>query len=467
MRAPLALGFPASPLPQPLASLLIAPLLIASLLVLAPAVASGDDGGWNRFHGPDGRGYAPDASIPDSWTAEDYRWQLELPGNGIGSPVIKAGKAFVIAAEPDANRRLVLGIDLRSGRKLWQAAYPLRPHRLHARNTFASSTPYVDDSRVYVAWADPERVTVAALSHDGEELWAVDLGSWQSQHGFGTSPVVIDGRLIIFNSQQSRQLKEGEQPGVSRMVALDPATGKTLWSTELTSTNVCYGVPALYVTPSGERQIVGASTGDGLFGLDLETGELRWTHQVFKARCVSSPIVVGDLVLGTAGSGGGGNHLVAIRPAGLPSGSAGQEAEDNGGGEEGVGEVYRMQRLAPYVPTPAVVGNRLFLIDDKGIASCVEADSGEVLWSKRIGGNFGASPVVLGDKLLIISLNGEATVLRAADEYEELGQFELGGPASSTPVQATPAYAEGCLLLRVGNRLCCLEGSAGPSAAGR
>lgn len=448
------------------AFLLIAWLLIAWLLILAPGFAAAEDQAWNRFHGPDGRGYAPAASIPDSWTPDDYRWQIELSGTGVGSPVIQDGKAFVITAEPDQNRRLVVAVDLRSGRQLWQAAYPLRPHRLHARNTFASTTPFADESRVYVAWADPEQVTVAALSHDGEKLWSVDLGRWQSQHGFGTSPVLIDGRLIVFNSQQSEQLKEGDQPGVSQMVALDPKTGKTLWSTELTSTHVCYGVPALYVAANGERQIVGASTGDGLFGLDLATGELRWTTKVFKARCVSSPLVVGDLVLATAGSGGGGNHLVAVRPAEIATPSSGEKstakdsgAKDSGakdGGEgdsEAASEVYRMQRFAPYVPTAAVVDGRLFIIDDKGIASCVKADTGEVVWSERIGGNFAASPVVLGDKMLIISLAGEATVLRGGDRFEKLGQFDLGGV-----VQATPAYAEGCLLLRVDNRLCCLRG---------
>lgn len=432
----------------------IAIILAAALTSGSASPSSAADEGWTRFRGPDGHGYAADGSIPASWSSADYRWRTELPGSGVGSIVAKGGKAFLITADAENSRRLVIGVDVRSGRTLWQADYPLTPHPLHARNTFASTTPAVDDSRVYVAWADPHRVTVAALSHEGEKLWEVDLGRFQSQHGFATSPVLIDGRLIILNSQQAEQLEPGETAGKSQMVALDPATGATLWATELTTTYACYGVPAPFVSPDGEKQVVAANQGDGLLGLDLETGELRWNRDVFTKRCVSSPIVVGDVVLASAGSGGGGNHLVAVRPGKRKAATGGRsDAKGEGDATHEAEEVYRMTRSAPYVPTPALVGDRLFMIDDRGIASCVEASTGEIVWSKRIGGTFSASPVVIGDKLLLISLDGEATVLRAADTFEMLGQFDLGAP-----VQATPAWGGGCLLLRIGNRLCCLSG---------
>ena len=97
----------------------------------------------------------------------------------------------------------------------------------------------------------------------------------------------------------------------------------------------------------------------------------------------------------------------------------------------------------------------MFTIDDKGIASCLDAATGAVIWSERIGGNFGASPVVVGDKLLVISLSGQATVLRAADRFEKLGEIDLGGP-----VGATPAFSDGKLLLRIDEEISCL----GPKA---
>ena len=92
------------------------------------------------------------------------------------------------------------------------------------------------------------------------------------------------------------------------------------------------------------------------------------------------------------------------------------------------------------------------MVDDKGIASCVAVKSGEVIWAKRVGGNFSASPVVFGDRLLLIDLQGQATVLNAGDDYQQLAKFSLGGP-----VGATPAIAGGYLLLRIGERLVCIK----------
>ncbi len=221
------------------------------------------------------------------------------------------------------------------------------------------------------------------------------------------------------------------------MIAVDRKTGATLWETMLDTTRSCYGIPAIY--GSGDRtQIIGSNTGNGLFGLDPKTGKMLWNAKVLDTRSCSTPLIVGDVAIGTAGSGGGGNHLVAVR---IPSGPGEQPQQ-----------LYRLDRGAPYVPTPAVQNGRLYIVDDKGIASCINATTGEAIWGpKRIGGNFGASPVLIGDKLLMISLDGKATVLRTGDRFEQLGDMDLGGP-----VGATPAFAEGHLLLRVGDELRCL-----------
>ena len=357
----------------------------------------------------------------------------------MGSPIIFNQHVYVLNADAVKGTRSLLAIDLVSGATKWQHEFPLQQHPQHARSTFASSTPFADASGLYVAFGDPNQVTLAALTHDGKLKWERDLGTWQSQHGFGTSPVIYDNKLILFNSQQAEQLNPGEVAGESRMMAFDPESGESIWTTPLTTTRACYGVPALYTTASGQKQLIGANTGDGVFGLDLETGKKLWNLKVFNARCVSTPFVVENLVFGSAGSGGGGNHLVAVRLAEQDGGTIPNEA-------------YRMERFAPYVPTPAVVDKRLYMIDDKGIASCVDAMSGEVVWSQRIGGGFGASPIVLGKKMLVISLDGQASVLATGDRFEKLSSFSLG-----EPVQATPAYAGGALILRVGNTICCLR----------
>ncbi len=389
---------------------------------------------WSQFRGGDGTNYVPEASLPSEWSDSDYAWQFDLSSSDVGTPVVSNGTVFLLSGDVASAERRIVAIDLATGKLRWEQRYPASPSHLHNRNTYGSSTPVANDKHVFFSWAEPDHTWLRCLTHDGDEVWARDFGTWKSQHGFGTSPTLIGDLLVLFDSQQADQLPADVPPGQSRMIALNPSSGETVWETPLTTTRVCYGVPALFTTADGQRQIVAANTGDGLFGLDYATGKKLWNNRVFKARCVSTPLVAGDLVIGSAGSGGGGNHLVAVRPTG-------DSAE----------EVYRVEKGAPYVPTPAMVKGDLFLVDDKGIASCIDATTGERRWLKRVGGTYSASPIVLGDRMLIVSLTGEATVLAAAPTFEKISSFDLGGP-----VGATPVYSDGKLLLRIGTRLCCL-----------
>ncbi len=423
-------------------------LAFTAALILAPqhSLFAEDSLDWPQFRGLHGLGVATKGTLPDQWTENDYRWVIDLPGMGIGSFAIHQNHIYLANAEPDKNSRSVLALDLASGKIAWQIDFPLKPHPLHARNTFASSTPVVDERAVYFAWADPDQMVVMAVSHGGEVLWERQLGRWQSEHGFATSPTLLDGRLFLLNSQQGEQLDPGQQAGQSSVLSLDPLTGNTIWESPLTTKRVCYGVPALRIARDGSRQVVAATDGDGLFGLDFASGKMLWQNRVFTARCVSCPLVMEDLVIGSAGSGNGGNHLVAVRPP---------ETQANTQDVMEAPEVYRMKKFAPYVPTAAVVGKRLVMIDDKGIASSIDGLSGELMWSERIGGNYSASPIVVGDKMLVIDIDGQAHVLGIGKRLEILGKINLGGA-----VQATPAFAQGCLLLRIGNRVCCLGGKS-------
>lgn len=396
---------------------------------------------WSAFRGTDGSGRVDSGEIPSIWSDSDYRWRRKLGSRDVGSPVIAAGKAFLLVSKPSTQEIALEAVDLVSGQLLWSRAYPQQPHPLHARNTLASSTPACDETHVVVAWSEPQHTYLKCFDHQGNEVWSRDFGSWKSQHGFGTSPRIVGDIVLLLNSQQALQLPPGETPGESRLIAVDRQTGEDVWKSPLTATNSCYGVPAVYRHPSGTTQIIAANTGNGLFGLDIETGKMLWNQKVFDKRCVSTPVVVGNVAIGTSGSGGGGNRLVGVQ---IPDQLEGEAKE-----------VYTIDRFAPYVPSPAVKDGRLFLVADTGIASCVDAKSGEVLWSQRIGGNFGASPVIIGDKLLLISLDGVATILSAEASFRKLGEVDLYGA-----VGASPAYAEGSLLLRVDDELRCLGGDA-------
>lgn len=298
----------------------------------------------------------------------------------------------------------------------------------------------MDDQNVFVAWSEPQHTYLKCFDHEGNLAWSRDFGTWQSQHGFGTSPRIFGSMILLFNSQQADQLRRGQVAGQSRMIAVDRKTGNTVWETPLDTTRSCYGVPAIHTTAGGRTQIIDANTGNGMFGLDAETGKMLWNLNVFEMRCCSTPVIHGDIAIASSGSGGGGNHLVGVR---IPAGP-----------NEKPEQVYRIDRGAPYVPTPVLKDGKLFMIGDKGIATCLDAESGQTIWAERIGGNFGASPIAIGDTILLISLDGKATLIRASERFEVLGEIDLGGP-----VGASPAYAEGSLLLRVGEELRCL----GPS----
>lgn len=434
-----------------LPTILITPMNILRLnLILLVVIAAGtqltdamaqssvaqSSGGWNRFHGSEGAGDAGDAMLPAQWTDADYRWRRKLGSRDVGSPIVIDGKVYYLVSKPDSRQLAVESLDLSTGKLRWTREFPLGEYRLHARNTYAASTPAADEQNVFIAFADSQHTYLKCLDHDGNEIWSRDFGSWQSQHGFGTSPRIYGDVVLMLNSQQAEELGPGEKPGSSRMIAVDRASGRTVWETPLTATKACYGVPAVFRGEQGD-QVISADTADGMFGLDPSTGKKLWNLKVFDMRVCSTPLITGDLAICSSGSGGGGNHLVAVR---IPT-RRGQSPE----------QVYRIESGAPYVPTPVLRGQRLFMVDDKGIASCIDVRTSESLWLKRIGGNFGASPIVVGDKMLIISLDGQATVLRASDRFEVLGEMNLGGT-----VGATPAFAEGCLLLRVDDELRCL-----------
>lgn len=423
---------------------------IATCFLLAfsiAAAAPGDD--WTRFRGDDVLGVTTQGRLPERWDSADYRWVVPMAGVNVGSPIIVSKtpgvspRVYVTDASETGKTLELIAIDLPTGRVLWRHSRSLVDRPRHARNSAAATTPTADRDHVYVAHGDADGAVLLAVTHDGALAWQRDLGSWEGSHGFASSPIVAGDKVILFNSQQAEMLEPGQSPGQSRMIAVDRMTGQDVWSTPLTTTRVCYGVPRYLPRENGGSLLIAANTGNGMFALDAGTGQMKWSLGVFDKRSCSSPVVVdapgiGWVAIGTSGSGGGGNVLSGVR---IP--------DDDGQPEE----VFRITTGAPYVPTPAVAGSRMFLIADNGIATCVDlSDAANKIWSNRLGGNFGASPIIVGDRLLAISLRGEACVLSTTDRGKILGRFSIG-----ESVGATPAVSAAMLVIRVDDRLACLS----------
>ena len=394
---------------------------LCGLVFLVLALAALPSGGqeWTRFRGPNGTGISAATSLPAQWTEADYRWRVELPGVGHSSPVLWGEKIFVMSADPEDATRYVLCYSANDGSLLWQREFPSSPHHLHARNTFASGTPAVDAQHVYVAWSTPEKVTLRALDHQGRQVWGLNLATWISEHGFGTSPMLFEDLVILSNSQQGVDLDPGQEAGASFMMAFDTQTGQLRWHTPRTSSSESYSTPAIYQPEGGEPQLISTSTSEGVFSLDPRTGQENWQlPECFRRRVVSSPLVTQHLIFGSNGSGGGGNYLVAVRPEPTPE------------------IAYTIKTNAPYVPCALAYGDLLFLFFDRGIVSCVDLETGEPHWRERLSDGFSGSPVFGDGKIYCISDDGTVLVIAADREFQLLGQNPLGEPTRSTPAIA-------------------------------
>lgn len=391
---------------------------------------------WASFRGENASGVNTNCKVPLPWKKNDIAWTINLPGAGNSSPIVVGNRLFVMSADPQSAERYALAYEVATGNLLWKKPFGSNPHHLHRRSSYASSTPCANDKHVYFSWATPNAVTLKAFTHDGKLAWETkqdQLGPFVSQHGYGASPVLFDDTVILFNSQQADQLPPNATPGQSVVLAFNANSGELLWKTPRTTRRACYGVPTRYRDLSGRDLLLFANTGDGLFALDFGTGEPVWNKQVFGKRSVSSPQVAAGLAIGTEGSGGGGNILWAVDL-------------------EGDHEVrFKIDRSAPYVPTPVIKDDLMFLWGDTGIASCVSLPDGETIWSRRIGGNVSTSPVIAGDRLMGIAEDGTVTILSATREFQRLGSIQL-----KETTRATPLVSDDFIVIRTNSRLICV-----------
>jgi outer membrane protein assembly factor BamB len=409
-------------------------------LAAAPALAQE----WTRFRGPNGSGQS-EAKIPAQWSDADFNWKVTLPGSGHSSPVLWGDKIFITSADMSAGERYVLCLSAADGHEIWRKSYPFDKHHVHDQNSYATSTPAVDADRVYVVWANPKQCTLYALSHDGKDLWHNDLGSFTSQHGFASSPIVYKDLVILGDEQDGPNPESGGNPatasldGKSCLWAIDRETGETRWKTPRKSTIVAYATPCLYESESGKTQLIFDSRSHGMSGIDPDTGKVLWELPLFEQRPVGSPFVLGRLVLGTCGVGNGNNSLVAVDPEG--SGKKPRVA-------------YKIDRSsAPYVPTPVAAGNLVFLWTDRGVITCIDGLKGDVKWREHPAGEFSSSPVRAGDKIFCIAINGDVSVIAASDKYQLLAKNSLHEMCRSTP-----AIAGGRMYVRTASHLMSIGG---------
>lgn len=409
-------------------------LLSVCAVVVASSLSNVFGQEWTRFRGPNGSGISEAKTIPTQWTEKDFRWKISLPGVGHGSPVVWKDRLFVLAEENDGRKRVVVCVQTGTGKVLWTKSFESRTHRKHRKNSYASSTPAVDAEHVYVSWGTPAGLILMALDHDGEMVWKADLGPFKGGHGFAVSPIVYKDSVILAN----------DQDGKSTLISVNRNTGKVQWNVPRHSQRTTYSTPCVYERPGRPAELIFTNWRHGITGIDPKTGKTNWEKSVFdqshKERAIGSPIVAGDLVIGSCGFTTAQKHVVAVRPG-------------NRENPQSVQEVFRIEKAVPHIPTVLVYKNYLYLWSDKGIVTCCDAKTGKVVWQRRVGGNFFGSPVCVDGRLMSINNKGVMYVLATGPKYQLLAKNSLGDAC-----QSTPAIANGRMFIRTESHLIAIGG---------
>jgi outer membrane protein assembly factor BamB len=392
---------------------------------------------WTRFRGPNGQGISSAQSMPVKWTEDDFNWKVKLPAGGHSSPVIWNDKVFITCENPDSPGGILLALSVSDGHTLWTKQYKLTPYKHHNDNTLATSTPVVNAECIYVLWQTSGEVILAAIDHSGHEIWERNFPGIYSRFGPGTSPMLYND-IVVFSHEHWKGRKEYQ----SSWIAVDRKTGQTRWTTKRNNSEISYSTPCIYSPEKSEPQLIFTSWSHGISAVEPETGNVIWEYQsALPARVVSSPVVAGDLLIGTCGKGGAGKQLSAVRAG----------SRDNSKKPE---LVYTLTRKsAPYVPTPLAKDGLLFTYHDQGDISCLRLETGETIWCKKPAGKFYGSPVWVNGILYCIDRKGDVVVLKASPKYELLAINSLGEGS-----QATPAISDGRMYLRTYSHLISIGG---------
>lgn len=388
---------------------------------------------WPGFRG-NGRGIYGDDDAPTSWdgaSGEGVLWKAPIALSGHSSPVVWGGRVFLTGA--NAERREVYCYSAATGELLWSRDVRVGEGaggsaKVWDDATHAAPTPVADGQRLYALFANGD---IACFSHEGQRLWAGNLGRPHNEYGHASSPVLAQDRLII-------QLDQGQaDQRLSRLLALDPGSGRTLWQTPRP-------VGAGWATPlplevAGRQQVV--TCGNPLvISYDAASGREIWRATALEGcyYAVPAPTAAGGMVF-TAAEGA---LLSAIRPDGSGDVSASHVA-------------WTADEDLPTVCSPVSDGRLVFILSSSGVLSCHEARSGRRLWNHDFGDgerSFESSPSIAGRRVYFIDNQGRMYIVAAEAQFRELARNELG----EKPTGATPAFADGRIYLRGQRHLYCI-----------
>jgi len=380
---------------------------------------------WPFLRGPSLSGRASVEKAPLAWNGESgqgVKWKVALTRKGWSSPVVWGNRLFLTAGSKSA--RTVMAHDAETGALLWSTDVPDgaqsgEPLPETGEDTgMAASSPACDEARVYAVFATGD---VAALDHDGKIVWQVFLGRPQNTYGHASSLVYCGEMLIV----------QWDQEEHARVLALDKASGKTLWETPRDA-GMSWSSPL--ILPMCDSYLLLIHATDQTWGMELATGKKLWQVEAVGGEVAPSLAWEGDVWLAANCY----SKMVAFKQP--------QQGEPQKLWEWEDGNL-------PDVASPVIADGLVYLVTDAGEVLCHDLADGKQLWRKEFEDGFYASPVVAGGRLYVVDrAKGIFRVYALGREGKELSVNPMGDP-----VRATPAFVGGRLYVRGQNNLWCVE----------
>ena len=403
--------------------------LLFVLLASCSSLRAGEN--WPQFRGPDGTGHSDARGLPLQWSEEqNVVWKTAIHDRGWSSPVIWGKQIWLTSATKDGKELFVLCIDRETGKILrdWKLFDVAEPQFAHAFNTHASPTPVIEEGRVYITFGSAG--TAAIDTKTFKVLWERRDIECNHFRGAGSSPVLFRNLLLMHFDGSDYQF----------VLALDKNTGRTVWQTKRSidfQDLDANGKPAAegdlrkaFSTPHVERingrwEMISLGA-KAAYSYDPFTGKELWRVEERAQHSASTRPVLG--------------HGMIYFPTGF---SAGQLLAVRTGGQGLITDTHvawRVKRGVPNKPSLLLVDDLIYMIGDTGIASCIDAKTGEQVWQERIGGEYSASPVYADGRLWFFSEDGKTTVLKPGRVFEKVAENRLAEGFLASPAIAGKAF---------------------------
>lgn len=372
---------------------------------------------WPEFRGPLGNGFAVDeAEPPTRWSErENVIWKREIEGRGWSSPVVWEGTAWLTAATEEGHSMWATAIDLSDGRELWRTELfeNEQLQETHFMNSFASPTPVTDGERLWVHFGSYGTACLDARS--GEVLWKRRDFPCYHHRGPGSSPILWKDKLIIHFDGFDLQY----------VVALDPLNGETIWNVDR---DVEYGtdngdVHKAFATPividvDGQTQLI-SPTSKAVLAYDPENGKELWRATYDEFSTATRPVWDGKNIFVNTGFPNAKLH--AVDPRG---------AED----ESGKPILWTNRTGIGSKSSQLIFEGLIYNVHDAGVATCIDASTGETVWRERLDGKFSASPILAGGRIYLFDHDGTAHVLEPGRSFERVAKNSLDDGCMASPV---------------------------------